>query len=353
MRTREQRRLDSLARLLERNHTCAAVCSVGGKLFIATNKFTAGSRSETKDKIIKSVDKINGEVEEMKLFFQDLVVESIKALSQGTLVINDEEIKSIAGEFLKPDGSDTWNQTTIKQLKEKYKTPARLYDAVFVNTVAERLATDLWKVKKEFRDNIQDNLLHQALEIELLTASEKDVHAEMTIINKVIELFEEEKATSPIYIGISKKCCNKCTIVIEAVNEVLSGINIDDSEEEMIDSIRVAGSHPQEPSSWVKPQFLSKDSEFCKKIQVEYAKIIKEKSKKESVSKNRSEHDMGLELSASPSYVDDSSFKAPIKDDEKHKKKKPMENSDKKSNPSSSSRSSSGSQHVLSRGKKV
>lgn len=58
MRTREQRKLDSFARLLERNFTCAAVCSFDGKFFIVTNKHTSGSHAPANDKILKVVESV-------------------------------------------------------------------------------------------------------------------------------------------------------------------------------------------------------------------------------------------------------------------------------------------------------
>lgn len=296
MPNKNERRLDSLARLLEGNHICAAVCAVGDKVYIATNQLTKGSRQETRNRLqdllkVLSV-KVFGE-EDLKIF-KKVVLESVKSSAQGKMTLNDGEILVIAEKFAR-QGFEEWNKTTIVQLKQQYKTYSRLSDAVMVHSLAERLATDFLKVRKEIRDNKVSNLLHRKSTFEILEAEKSGVHAEMTILDKLLQ----EGNAAPVYIGISKKCCDKCTDVIKAVNVALGAkIEIDDSEEEIPDTIQVSGVHPQQPANWVKPSFLSRDDETCKAINKAYMKILKDKEPAEKL--ERSEHDMIPDRSDSP-----------------------------------------------------
>jgi hypothetical protein len=322
-RTKEQRRLDSLARLLERGFTCAAVCSIDGKLFVATNHLVAGSGSVTKQKItdVVSAAQKEGDIDDSdRDLFEDLVWDNVKASSQGKLVFNESETKALAREFLSKEGLKEWEDMTIRQLKEVYKTPARTSDAVFIGSIAERLAVDFFKVKKEFSDNDQNKLLHKGLQVIVLPAEKDGVHAEMTILDKLIEINDENAFTTPVYIGISKKCCDRCTDVIEAVNDVLttSFLEIDDSKEEAIENdeidvevemIQVSGSHTQRQKDptlnpkkkkysggWFKPSFLDKTTGTYAEIKGSYDDVIEDESYK-----YRSGRDCDMGMSRSPS----------------------------------------------------
>jgi hypothetical protein len=310
MRTREQRKLDSLARLLERNFTCAAVCSFNGKLFISTNKHASGSYAATNSKLLRVVESLKkgyfDPSDDIDLF-ENIVLDSVKASAQGKLTLDDDEIKTIAREMLSEDGLKTWGETTANDLREKYKTRSRASDAFFSGSTAERLAIDFFKVKQEFLDDREGNLLRPGLEVELLPASQKDVHAEMTILGKLIELTDSQGGPAqPVYIGISKKCCDRCMDVIKAFNQIKQPgvlITADDSNEESQDPemteeeilkfltpaekqrieqarneaemILVSGSHAQRQivahyddkkkkwiSGWVKPDFLTMELEI-------------------------------------------------------------------------------------------
>ncbi len=337
MRTKEERRLDSIARFLERNHLCAAVAVFDGKLLYTTNSIYSGataresSKASTAEKTQKALELITKETfdrdgEDGDLFTQ-IVLENVKAVvQQGIMILDDNKIKLITRSFLAEDGITQWQNKTIQQLSAEYKTAVELSNAVLVGSIAERLATDLLKARQEFQnDGDENSLLKRGLAVELVTAKKKGVHAEMTLLDRMIEISDEKNSQlTGVYIGISKKCCANCTKVVEAVNTALPTvtITIDDSEEKLNESadldvsretaaadlsftsveispIKVSGSHSQKPKTWKKPDFLIRTtSEKCQLIQKSYEEIIKTAAAENDEENSR--YDMVMARSPSP-----------------------------------------------------
>lgn len=339
MRTKEERRLDSVARFLERNHLCAAVAVFDGKLLYTTNSIYTGTSAKnssqpvTNEKTQKALELITKETfdrdgEDGDLFTQ-IVLDGVKAVIQkGIMVLDDNKIKSIARSFLADNGISQWKSKTIQQLSDEYKTPVELSNAVLVGSIAERLVTDLLKARQELQiEGDEERLLRKGLVVELVPAKKKGIHAEMTLLDRMIEISDEKNSPlSGIYIGISKKCCAKCAQVVEAVNVALPTvtvnvpITIDDSEEKLNESadldlsleegasdlsfssveispIKVSGSHSQKPDKWEKPDFLIRSTGTkCQLIKKSYEEIIKIVANAEE----NSRYDMVMGRSPSP-----------------------------------------------------
>lgn len=124
MRTKEERRLDSVARFLERNHLCAAVAVFDGKLLYTTNAIYTGTSAKnssqpvTKERTQKALELITKETfdkdgEDGDLFAQ-IVSDSVGAVvQQGIMVLDESKIKSIAREFIAENGISQWKSKTI------------------------------------------------------------------------------------------------------------------------------------------------------------------------------------------------------------------------------------------------
>lgn len=349
MRTKQERRLDSVARLLERNHLCAAVAVFNGKLLYTTNSIyeteasqRGGSQQVTINKVKEAIDLIEKKTfdrdgEDGNLFVQ-IVLESFKAFIQkGVTSLDDDKIRLIARNFLADNGISEWKSKTTQEFYDEYKTFTKVNNALSAGLIAERLATDLLKARHEFHiGDDEESLSKKGLIFELVLASKKEVHAEMTLLNHIIN---EGYPTTGVYIGISKKCCAKCNQVIESVNKALSIVNlnelvtigdserelneisdVDTSSEEVSSSsgsvenspVKVSGSHPQKPNKWEKPDFLdssknnSSNNNFKQKIQEFYKKITDEAAPENA--NERVKYDMMVERSPSPPPIPSSVF---------------------------------------------
>ena len=107
MPTSTQRKLDSLARLIEGSHMCAAICVVDNNLYISTNKLTAGSKKRTTDRINTLYSELSKTEfdDESIMLFQLATLEAVKASARGKLTLTDLEIKSLAKDVVLNQGS--------------------------------------------------------------------------------------------------------------------------------------------------------------------------------------------------------------------------------------------------------
>jgi hypothetical protein len=241
----EERRLDSLATLIEGPLVCGAVYfdkSSPSHLTIklANNKTVPLGLVEATITHLKYVAQIAKEFSEQ---MRPLLNPSLEASGP-----NSPQARALRKEFLNniDESQQKW-QTFIK-LKD-FKKPGKRRGK------AEKAASDMNKYKQlaaHAMEKITDLIIADTLTSErtdgvalggafvdaLLRpggieyiesdqshkeSSSPDIHAEMTLTHNILrKVFSEDIREKSFKLGISKKCCKTCSLMLEAVNEVLS-----------------------------------------------------------------------------------------------------------------------------------
>ncbi len=234
--------LDNLARLLEGNSVCAAVCLYDNDLFVTQNELSAGSGSKggTGYEVIKEFiaylkDPNQDEAERFKIF-RDICRQKLSPMRfPGIINAREEKIfQKIVSETFN-DTSYAWRLLNADKVIKKFflgkcSNPDELATQILrTYQVFSRAAHDFRKIetKKKQLENVTLKIIQDD--------DTKGVHAELRIINYLFEkrnLLERLVENEPVYIGISKLCCEKCRHVIKALN-LLSGkiIKNQDTEE--------------------------------------------------------------------------------------------------------------------------
>ena len=189
--------------------------------------------------------------------FFPICSESFKTLtnykpSESTLK-NNKFLKHVLQIFLFPSNPKKKNgyldTLLIKDLIEISSNEAgKILDAFLI---VNRLSRDIRKIIEEIRKNTELGILIKEKKFEILKIGKASEHAELKILTHILPLLMEtdKNKFTPIYIGISKLCCTKCEIIIQAINETLLS-----SE----DVILRKGCSQITFSSWIKPAFLKK-----------------------------------------------------------------------------------------------
>lgn len=267
--TQINRRLDSLARLLEQNLICTAVTydNESKKILISCNKI-----SEKNDKIINAFKQINNVI----TLLADHEA-SIKQIVTGlteiiTLNFCQEErylYNSLPGDsgskkgkvkevitkllldlFYSGESTKEWRKQIVDMplyqgLKAENIETAFL--TKLLNKIA-RISRDFIKLRKlifSVTHDPDDSALQIALKerrTEIIQADEPDVHAEMRLINKLAT----SNTTINNYIGISKLCCDKCGLAVDVMQ------------------VETRGKHGQ-GYGWPLPKFIKDDMTIFKK----------------------------------------------------------------------------------------
>lgn len=251
--TRHFRRIDSLARLLEGNSICAAVYyhAETKELWLANNKVHATSRPDN-DQIttMKSVFSLVSE--------EHLSIETIlerltnviclnfaqeKRFEQAKLNSKSFDIKAYVSEILKDmfksgHATKVWMASAIKNMEEEDDIKNAI--ALLIKKTT-RIARDFLKLrdfllKENLTDPIAQGLLKAIREqkIKIIHCEGKDVHAEMRIVANQLS----KPSNGETYIGISKLCCDHCSLAMQAFG------------------IKSRGLHGQS-AKWPIPSFIS------------------------------------------------------------------------------------------------
>lgn len=220
---RNNRRLDSLARLLERNLTCAAVKydSENSQILIACNKIFNNSRDRNKS--IESIKQVmnfladhDATTEQVIVQLADIICDSFsqeERYSINSSGISKKELKTSIIKFLK---NLYYSGKTTKDWRESIKNNPDMsaLDLKLINKIS-RLARDFIKLRhdliEEFGCNqgITNNSFGAINEkkYDIVRRGKKDEHAEMRLADKRKE-----------YIGISKLCCAHCGLAVKIMD---------------------------------------------------------------------------------------------------------------------------------------
>lgn len=265
VRTKEERRLDSLARLLEGESTCVAVCYIDNEILVTSNKLktpATGKFSTSTDALLmqeilqyfinrtSSQSKVHDVKEDYSLLIRvckqriKVINNSLQGDPYDQAIRIDEKTLQCAIEFLYQEESQK-NYMTKKE--ESIAACLSIEDNRFMESVKgksmskiskdekdraeslnkkilqiEKTYEDIWwlvrdykKSKKYFKDS-------QVKSCKILAVGAENEHAEMRIIGYLLETGTLLKAMNDqsIYIGISKLCCTHCSVAIYAINHV-------------------------------------------------------------------------------------------------------------------------------------
>lgn len=275
--SRINRRLDSLARLLEGNNICTAVSFdvKNKKILIAANKIFSGS--QTTNNYISLIEKVMA----LLVDHQSSIILILEKLS-NIIGINLAQEERFSVEKLKKEldiSQPQFNNAINLLLMDLFKSglttkewrdniDETTFDDDVLNSLKEqksfskivakisRIARDFMKLRrtlysehtslpptqKELLAAIKNSKQHK-----IVRAGKKDLHVEMRII-------EERKTQNTLdgsYIGISKLCCDHCGLAVEVVNP-----------KENAQMVR--GKHGQGPKKWFLPTFLKQDATTLK-----------------------------------------------------------------------------------------
>ena len=302
-----QRRLDELAWLLEGTSMCAALSVIDSNFYIAINDFFKKTKNRAENQqleyicdvmeyfrdIANNANNANNAMltREQEIFQRDQLMQTIckcqinvgtfgrtrvpdavlssvvcTQVLQGNLVDSFSSTKE-ARKFLKDNkkyahlsfayGLDIFNR--IKKIEGFIKTASKEVNPDFSKITQEELSVlEHLSAFKKFRyfddDKNNSNLL--------FFEEEKGVHAELQVLTRIIRAIVEAQIIAPytttdrsqtqppireIYIGISKRCCLDCHIMLNAANQILAEFGI---------LIKFEGAHDDEVKGWMRPSAI-------------------------------------------------------------------------------------------------
>lgn len=261
---RKDRRLDSLACLLQGDNVCGAACFDGKSLLAATNHANdfhhmqqvfnflqdiaeSSFQSANKSHKLKSSEK-STHYKDLQLLHDKMKTNFLKyAHKNVTLLTNHEYKANFTTALTKIIRSirHTYFEGNIK-LQENTSMPTEIVEAVRLNKIDYLSATEL-------NHSIFYNTINP--------------HAELKITQK---LYDDNRLNQnqSVYIGISKRCCRNCEKTIAATNYV-KGQNSGIVEQILV---RDEGSSYPFPADY--PLFLLKD----KAIQAKFLQLVNKKN---------------------------------------------------------------------------
>lgn len=249
----DNRRLDALARLLQGASECVAFTVVSDQIWIAANELNDRSRENRYTKHIRTLMSYFGEeipqggqlTGDTRLdFLEKVFTPQCKKLGQTT-PIPVTVITSIIKEVVEDKGKDL--SLTVHR---KHIEGAGLALASF-----KRFYQDFCKVETSAAAELTDFFKKDYL---ILTESKaKDVHAEMQLLEKLIQGESYLHGDEPeLYFAISKLCCLHCHEMLTATNTVFSDKNIGKQ-------IVSSGTHALSFPKWKPPAVFLPAMEPC------------------------------------------------------------------------------------------
>lgn len=226
----QQRRLDSLAWLIQGDDTCGAAYFDGSHILLATNN---NKRSDLITKVVG--------------YFIAIAKDSQKLSQQ---LANGDKIKS-------RQAIQIYKASCHKRMEELHNY-VELHIELYANNIyrnafriaLKKLTHSLQCVYlKPENENAMDKTFSEAIrnaQLKFITVNQstmqstEHVHAEMKIVDY---LLGKNKLNNRAYIGISKKCCKQCTMAIKAVNHVKKSTIQEGDGPVEIDTINIRDSH--------------------------------------------------------------------------------------------------------------
>jgi hypothetical protein len=266
--SKKNRRLDSLARLLEGNHTCVAVFhdERNDELLITANDIIVGTSINEYQIIADTMEYFKEpESKDREKIFQSICIDRIKSLDKRGIKISVATIKRIANYvFL----NQNWEDMSIKQLMR-----IATNDIPVMNTYEQsdilRIFPVIGSLSKDFR-KVENSL--RGKDFKILTEGRKGVHAELRMLDYLLKYEKISFNGESQYIGISKLCCPRCEIVIGILN-----LRIKTRKGIKENVIETRGEHGVSAGdkNWKSPDFLDniKISMFPQKTQEDIADI--------------------------------------------------------------------------------
>jgi hypothetical protein len=258
---RGQRRLDTLARLLESTMTCASVCLIDSRLYITTNTLSSNFNGQ-RDPDLTEPDTqgyrflknavshfVSPSFKENNKFSQidcDIIRENytgkLNTLYKGHLStpsLENAQIDRIIEYLLNAKSTHEFMSNKSLEFFEKFLfTPedyAKLPDNFnknctdFYNKVldVQRTFSSIYRDVRDYR-KFKLAVMNGTLSINeyhILCVGQKDEHAEMRLLgfllnhHEVFEAREKLILISRIYLGISKLCCPYCVKTLDILNK--------------------------------------------------------------------------------------------------------------------------------------
>jgi hypothetical protein len=219
------RRLDSIAWLVQGNDPCGAACFDGKCLLLSVNDdaTTAAKVQKFLQDVAQLAAKFNGVNDKNKI---------IKAIKNQI-----KELKSYFEKYVRLyNAPDDEYRRAVKDSIEKIAysiTNAAIEKAGGKGLLKGSQGQQAVSISQPMFEAI---LNKQVLIIKPEKGSNKRfIHAEMNILYDLMKhnLLNGDKDTPPHYIGISKRCCEKCEVMIKVINEVM-GTKIKEIEAEVV-----------------------------------------------------------------------------------------------------------------------
>ena len=253
-----ERRLDSLAKILECSSTCVAVACIDDQFVIAANEFNRSTQQSEHVKLITEimihfkeiVNTGNSNVDRNKLI-QKICQARLSVIGKGNLRLPSEAIsKFITCKRLfcveAPQKSEC--DQILSNSHVFAKSSAAFADMQRIYRAFRKIENAIKKARSgnfKFISNKQLNAFKKFQDFQILRKSRKGskVHAELQILTELILLNK-----SLTYVGISKLCCFNCHCLLLAANSD-STFNKD--------FILTRGSHLGKfDKNWDKPDFF-------------------------------------------------------------------------------------------------
>ncbi len=262
---KKDRRLDSLAWLIQGDDVCGATCFDGECLLLATNK------SDSKF-LLSVID-----------YLQGTAVLARKKRDNGEKFSRKQTMENF-----KPRLSCFYKyaETEINLLRNN-----DIFKKAFMDAL-EKLTRSI--VYYYLRSNSQSAFSKEFIEtIEqrqriLIPPKEnhryQNIHAELKILQGLID---RRKLSMHSYIGVSKRCCRNCSIIIKALNNVLK-VNLDGLKDSK-GYFETRGSHSNLYPSGIPAflhEFTNKPKHPLKNLEKEFLRLSKANTLKEAFKRN-------------------------------------------------------------------
>ena len=275
-----ERRLDSLAKILECKSMCVAVVCVNSKFLIASNEFTKNTTNDHEHLklIIEILNYLKNVAKKSKfsandrdLLMQKICNARLSAIGKGNLKLSNTVIKefitthrlSLSSEPKKSECDKFVETHVFAKSSAAFADMQRIYRMILKieNGIKKAKVGKYIAITKEQLEAFKDFDQTQILRIE---RSASKVHAEMQILNQLMI----NNHAKPVYIGVSKLCCFDCHCVIKAVNQFY----LDDGK---TFQVKTRGSHFGQREEWNQPSFFFKHSSLKKQFRNKIKELYK------------------------------------------------------------------------------
>jgi hypothetical protein len=213
----EEKRLVSLAEVLELDSVCVAIARINGDVYVATNSTKPPKLfNEVQEFLVETVNTLKSKKESLnnnKKDFNNKICASVREGNQ------DKKQELIA----KQDKIFNENNKVTVSSPARFKRALDNIEKVLIKSF-QTLRRNQWPRKKTFNEKFISALTKPMIFVENLTS-----HAEMSIISKLLEENILQNTATEIYIAISKKCCLACEVTIKAINQYFNQVKQENS----------------------------------------------------------------------------------------------------------------------------